>query len=519
MTTDAAGTAGTAAPSAPFDPAVVRPVFMGVLVGMSLAAISQTFVSTALPTIVGELGGYGGLSWVVSSYLLASAIVVPFAGKLSDRLGASRLFRIAIVVFAIGSLLSGLSPTMLTLIIARGVQGLGGGAIMTAAFTLVAQLVPARERGRYQGRIASLFAVTSVIGPLLGGFFVDHLSWRWAFFTLAAMCVGALAVLRRLPSDDARAGDGVDYAGAVLLVTGMVSLMLMAEWGGQSYAWTSPVVLGLAGTAALSVVSFVVWELRAPDPIVPVWLLRRRPVWIAVVMGFFSGASMLGVVVFAPPFLQVSLGVSATTSGLLLIPLMGCVLVGSTIGGRVMSSTGRYRRVGIAGAALLAVGTGMLATMTATTPLALPSIYVGVLGLGIGLLMPVTVVAVQNEVDADQMGTATSLTQFIRKLGSTLGVAAMGGVFSARVASSLEDATADLPRDVTPESLLETPDAISELPGDLPELVRAAVADGATTAFVMAFVVAVLGFVVALRLPSVELADVDRTPDGESFAQ
>ena len=432
--TDDTAAPGRASP-APFDPVSVRPAFLGVLVGLALAAASQTIVSTALPSIVGELGGYGGLSWVVSAYLLSSAVVMPFAGKLSDLHGAARVFRISIVVFAIGSLLAGLSTSMGMLIVARAVQGLGGGSIMTVAFIVIARLVPARERGRYQSKVASVFAVTSIAGPLVGGFFVDELSWRWAFFTITVLCGVALVVIRNLPADGRGSDKGVDVVGAVLIVLVVVCLMLVSAWGGRHYAWNSAVIVALLLTFAVGTVGFVYWELRVPDPIVPVRLLRRRSVWTATVLGFFSGIAMFGVIVYAPTYLQLTLGATATQSGLLLVPLMGCVLVASTVGGRVMSATGRYRHVAITGSVLLAAGAGLLTTMGAGTPIVVPSIYVGIVGLGIGATMPVTVVAAQNGVGVEHLGSVTSITQFTRKIGSTLGVAVLGALFTANVAA------------------------------------------------------------------------------------
>jgi predicted MFS family arabinose efflux permease len=380
--------------------------------------------------------------------------------------------------------------------------------------------VPPRERGRYQSRVASLFAVTSVTGPLIGGFFVDHLSWRWAFFVVTAMCGLALGVVRRLPSDERAPGGAADVLGASGVVVVLVSLMLVALWGGQVAAWSSPLIVVLLTVSAIGIALFVVWERRVADPIVPVRLMRRRAVWIAVTLGFLSGVSMFGVIAFAPTFLQVSLGASATASGLLLVPLMGCILIGSTTGGRVMSNTGRYRRVAIGGSVLLTVGAGLLTTMSADTPLGVPSLYVGVVGLGIGLLMPVTLVAVQNEVPADQLGAATSLTQFTRKIGSTLGVAVLGGLFVSRLTRALDASSADLPAGVSPDSLLETPAAIDDLPNEIAEIVRGAVADGATVTFVFAFIFAACGVVLALMLPDTELAGderagVDSTPDLE----
>jgi EmrB/QacA subfamily drug resistance transporter len=480
-----------------------RTVFGGILIGLSLAAVSQTLVTTALPTIVGELGGYDSLSWVVSAYLLTSAVVVPFAGKLADLFGATRLFQLAIVTFACGSLLAGLSGTMVLLVLARGVQGVGGGAIMTLAYTLIARIVPSRERGRYTGYVAAVFAITSVTGPLVGGFLVDHLSWRWAFYLNVALSVVALGVIRRsLPSDSSRTIAPLDYTGAVLLVAALVSTMLVTMWGGQTYAWASPTIIGL-GVAALVGLGLFGWRERvAPDPIVPFDLFTQRVVRVSTLLAFLSGVAMFGVIVYAPTFLQVAAGASATRSGLLLIPLMGGTLVGSTIGGRAMSRTARFKAIAVIGSVLFAVGTGLLATLDRSSPEIFSSLFVGLFGIGLGLTMPVTVVAVQNAVVPRQLGAATSATQFSRKIGATLGVAALGGVFNARVLGVLDDAVAQLPEGTTSESLLETPAEIDRLPQAAATAVRDAVADGATLVFTVAFVAAVLALVVALRLPN-----------------
>ena len=418
------------------------------------------------------------------------------------------MFQLAIGVFAAGSLLAAISNSMAMLIVARSIQGLGGGAIMTLAFTLVAHIVPARERGRYQGYIAAMFAVTSVLGPLVGGFFVDHLSWRLAFVTNVVLSAAALVVFRRRrPVDSTGAGNGFDPLGSVLLVVALVASMLVLMWGGQQYAWTSTVVLALAAVAVISLVLFVRCERRAADPIVPVGLFGRPVVRVCTMLGFLSGMAMFGVIVYAPTFLQISLGVSATRSGLQLVPLMGCVLVGSTVGGRIMSRTGRFRAIAVVGSALLVAGAGLLATMDTSTPLPLPSLYIGAAGLGIGLMMPVTLVAVQNAVDRSQLGAATSATQFTRKIGSTLGVALLGGLFNGRVNDALDEAVGALPAGTRPESLLESPAMIEQLPADVADVVRAAVADGATLTFAAACVVAIIGLIVSLRLPNDELSD------------
>lgn len=483
------------------------PVFVGTALAMSLAAISQTSVSTALPTIVGDLGGYSGLSWVVSAYLLTSAIVVPFAGKLADNFGATRLFRVAIAVFAIGSLLCGLSATMWMLIIARGIQGLGAGSIMTLSFTLVARVVPPRELGRYQSRIAALFAVTSVIGPLIGGFFVDHLTWRWAFFTVTVLSVVVLVAFPNLQSERRASGARADVLGAILLVFSVISLMLVAGSVGPAAPWKSPRVAALLVIAIVGLIVFVRRELKFSDPLVPVALLRQRSIWAPVGLGFVSGISMFGVIVYATLFLQVAVGRSATQSGLLLVPLMGCVVISSSFGGRVMSKSGRFRALAILGSALMVVGTSVLVGMSPTSSAAIPSIAAGLVGLGLGLLMPVTLVAVQNEVDPAELGQATSLVQFTRKMGSTLGVALLGGVFAVQAERSLR--AAQLPAGTTLESVLETPDQLVDLPDSIEAAVRNAVASGTTTAFGAALLASAVGLVFALLIPSGELRDVD----------
>ncbi len=495
------------------DASTVRTIFIGIMIGMALAAISQTLVTTTLPTMVGELGGLDHLSWVVSAYLLTSTVVVPFAGKLADLFGTTRLFQVAIVMFAAGSLLAGLSTSMAMLIAGRSIQGLGGGAIMTLAFTLVGHIVPMRERGRYQGYVASMFAVTSVIGPLLGGFFVDHLSWRWAFYSNVALAGVVLAIIRRnLPPDEKRAARGADLRGGALLVVTLISMMLVAVWGGQKLAWTSPAVVVLIAVALGGFVLFVRCERAASEPIVPIEMFGQRAVRTATTIGFMSGIAMFGVTVYAPTFLQVSLGVSATRSGMTLVPLMGCILVASTVGGRVMSRTARFKSLAVIGSGLLVVGTGSLATMTTRTATFVPSLYVGIVGLGLGLIMPVTLVAVQNAVTSERLGAATSVSQTTRKIGSTLGVAAFGGVFNTRVAAGLDEASADLPPGTAVDSLLDSPAAIARLPDVVATIVRDSVAEAAVLVFAVACAIAVLGFLVSLRLPNDELVDDDPNP-------
>ncbi len=484
-----------------------RMVFAGILVALSVTAISQTFVTTALPTMVGDLGGFDGLSWIVGGYLLASTIVVPFAGKLADLYGTNRLFQLSIVVFAIGSVIAGRATSAEMLVAARVLQGLGGGAILTLSFTLVAVLVVPRERGRYQGYIASLFTAANVAGPLVGGFFVDHLSWRWIFYTTGAVCVVALLFVRRNLPRDVRSTDApFDLAGSCLLVIALVGVMLIATWGGQQLAWTSSALIGLSVVTVAAIAVFVVVERRALEPVMPLDLFSRRSVRIASVLGFLTGVAMTTVLTYAPTFVQLALDVSAAASGLVLMPLMVCVMLASTLGGRMMSKTARYRPTAIVGALLLAVGTGLMCLMTAGTPLFIPSICVALVGLGIGLTTPAHMVAVQNAVRDDRLGAATSTTQFTRKIGSTVGVAVAGGLFTATTASRLRDAGA-LAGDEPIGSLLETPSRIDGLPDQLEATVRDAVASGAIAVFTLTFVAAAVAFLLSFRLPDERLAD------------
>lgn len=506
---DTTADSATADPSPAFDRRAVRPIFFGIMIGLALAAISQTLVTTALPTMVGELGGYSGLSWVVSAYLLTSTLVAPFAGKLADLHGTTRLFSVAIVVFAAGSLIAGVATSMAMLVAARAVQGIGGGAIMTLAFTLVAQIVPVRERGRYQGYVASMFAVTSVIGPLVGGFFVDHLSWRWAFYSNVVLAgVALLIVRRRLPADTGRRATGrADLAGAGLLVVTLTSTMLVAVLGGHAVPWVSPTMALLVAVAAGSAFAFVRCERRAEEPVVPLGLFRHRAVRASTTMGFFSGIAMFGIIVYTPTYLQVARGLDATRSGLLLVPFMGCILVGSTTAGRVMSATGRYRHLAVGGSALLLAGAALLATVDRSTPVLMVSLCVGLAGSGIGLTMPVTMVAVQDAVGPDDLGAATSMSQTTRKIGSMLGVAVLGGVFASRVSAGLEVARPNLPAGMTTDDLLDTPAEIAQLPSSAAEAVRDAVADGATVVFALAAVAAAVALVASLRMRDERLAE------------
>jgi EmrB/QacA subfamily drug resistance transporter len=421
-------------------------VFAALMLGMFLAALDQTIVSTALPTIVGDLGGLNHLSWVVTSYLLASTVSTPIYGKLGDMIGRKPVFLAAILIFLAGSMLAGLSQSMGELIGFRALQGIGAGGLMVGAQAIIADIVPPRERGRYMGLIGSVFAVASVAGPLLGGFLVDNLSWRWVFYV--NMPVGALAVLiviTRLHLHTPTVRHDVDVLGATVLTGGVGALIMLTTWGGSQYAWGSPTIvgLGIAGVVLLAV--FVWWETRVREPILPLSLFRSSVFSISNAMGFTIGMAMFGAIVFIPLYLQLVYGASPTSSGLRLLPLMAGLLAAAIASGRAISRIGRYKAFPIAGTAILVVGMYLLSRLSVGTAPWLASVYMLVVGVGIGLVMQVLVLVVQNDVRPQEIGVATSTATFFRSVGGSFGVAVFGTIFATRLAHQL----ARLPHNVT----------------------------------------------------------------------
>jgi EmrB/QacA subfamily drug resistance transporter len=421
-------------------------VFGALMLGMFLAALDQTIVSTALPTIVGDLGGLNHLSWVVTSYLLASTISTPLYGKLGDMLGRKPLFLTAIIIFLAGSLLAGLSQSMAELIGFRALQGIGAGGLMVGAQAIIADIVPPRERGRYMGLIGSVFAVSSVAGPLLGGFLVDNLSWRWVFYV--NMPIGALAiviVVTRLHLHTPQVRHKIDLLGAALLSAAVTSLIMLTTWGGSEYAWGSPtiVALGVGGVALLAL--FIWWELRAEEPILPLSLFRSRVFAVSNAMGFTIGMAMFGAIVFIPLYLQLVYGASPTSSGLRLLPLMAGLLTAAIASGRIITRIGRYKIFPITGTIVLVIGMFLLSRLSVGTAPWLASVYMLVVGVGIGLVMQVLVLVVQNDVRRQDIGVATSTATFFRSVGGSFGVAIFGTIFATRLAGQL----AHLPRSVT----------------------------------------------------------------------
>lgn len=479
-------------------------VFAGLATAMLMAALDQTIVATALPTIVGELGGLRALSWVVSAYLLTSTVAVPLCGKLSDLYGRMRLYQLAIVLFVAGSVACGAAQTMGQLIAFRAVQGVGGGGLVALTQTIVGDVVPARQRGRYMGYMGAVFGVASVIGPPLGGWLTDAWDWRWIFFVnvpVGALAMWAARHTLQLPFP-LRAGK-IDYLGAALLSGGIVALLLITMWGGSSSARSSGAVAGLAVAAVVSLVAFLLVERRAPEPILPLELFRGPVVPVAVVVLFVTNVVMFGAIVFLPLFLQIVVGVSATRSGVLLLPLVGGLLVGVVGAGRAMVRWGRYRMFPIAGTALMTVGVGLLSTMGTGTTHVEASLSMAVLGLGIGLVMQVLVVAIQNAVPPRHLGAATSTSLFFRSMGGTIGVAVAGAVLNVRLGSTLADTLRGGAR-----GLAAGPAAVADLPAAVRDGVRVALADALTTVFLAAVPLLLVAFVLSWMLRELPLRTV-----------
>jgi EmrB/QacA subfamily drug resistance transporter len=447
----------------------VGPTFAALMLVMLMASLDSTIVSTALPTIVGDLGGIAKLSWVVTAYLLTSTITTPIAGKLGDMIGRKVVLQGALVVFLIGSALCGASQNMTMLIAFRAVQGLGGGGLMVSTQAVIGDVVSSpRERGRYSGLMGGVFGVSTVVGPLLGGLFVDHLSWRWIFYVNLPIGIAALVVLQLVLHPPAqRVRHALDYLGIGLLAGALTSIVLFTSLGGTTYAWWSgPMILLLVLGVGLSV-GFVLAERFAREPLVPLFLFRNRVFAVASAVGFIVGMALFGSVTYIPLYLQVVKGESPTASGLQLLPLMLGVLAASIGSGQVITRTGRYRVFPIVGTAVLVVGLALLSRLGVGTSLLLADLYMLVVGLGLGFVMQVLVLAVQNAVEYANLGVATSTATLFRSMGGTIGVPIFGAIFSnrlvAHIAASLPPgAAAGLPPKLGPGQIDQLPPAVHD---------------------------------------------------------
>jgi EmrB/QacA subfamily drug resistance transporter len=481
-------------------------VLSGLMLGMLLAALDQTIVSTALPTIVGQLGGLDQLSWVVTAYLLTSTAATPLYGKISDLYGRRPVYIFAIVVFVLGSMLAGLSQTMWQLVATRAMQGLGAGGLMALTFAIIGDIIPPRERGRYQGYFGGVWGLASVAGPLLGGFFTEHLSWRWIFYINVPLGIVALVVVNAvLHVPFHRREHSIDYLGAALIVAGVSSLLLALVWGGGKYPWGSATVIGLLVAAFVLIVAFVFWELRAQEPILPMRLFRNSIFTTTSLVGFVIGTAMFGAIVFIPVYLRVVDGVSPTKAGLLMLPLMVGILTSSISSGKAISHMGRYKAFPIAGTAVIGIGIYLLSRLDVDTPAWQYSIYFFVVGAGLGLVMQVLVLAVQNAVDFRDMGVATSSSQFFRSMGGTVGTALYGTILSNQLASNLKER---LPAGAAPGgggNLAKSPERIATLPPAIRADVVAAFVDALHVVFLAAVPVVLIGFALSFLIKELPL--------------
>ncbi|AVZ74535.1 MFS transporter [Streptomyces lunaelactis] len=493
------------------EPRSVRVVILALMIAMLLAMLDNMIVGTAMPTIVGELGGLEHLSWVVTAYTLATAASTPIWGKLGDMYGRKGAFLTAIVIFLIGSVLSGMAQDMGQLIGFRAIQGLGAGGLMVGVMAIIGDLVPPRERGKYQGMMAAVMAVAMIGGPLVGGTITDHLGWRWSFYInlpLGAVALAMVTTVLHLPKKrtDAR----IDYLGAVLLTVGITAIVLVTTWGGTEYAWDSAVIMELIAIGVASLTGFVFSQTRVPEPIMPLHIFRSRNFTLMSVIGFLAGFVMFGAVLFLPLYQQSVQGASATNSGLLLLPMLLSMLVVSMIAGRVTTSTGKYRIFPIIGGGLMMAGLFLLSTMDTGTSRLTSGLYMAVLGAGMGFLMQITMLVAQNSVELKDMGVASSGATLFRTLGSSFGVAIMGALFTGRVQDEM---AARGGSQITQGSAQLDAASLAKLPDQVREAYEFAVASGTHAAFLLGAAVAVIGFVAAFFVKEVPLRGAGPAPE------
>ena len=501
--------------SSPEQPAPrVRLIFGALILVVLLASLDQTIVATALPTIVGDLGGLSHLSWVVTAYLLASTITGPLYGKFGDLFGRKGTLQVAIVIFLIGSALCGIAQNMPELISFRALQGLGAGGLLTTTIAVVGDIIPPRDRGKYQGLFGAVFGVSTIIGPLLGGFFVDNLSWRWIFYVnLPIGAVGLFVIAAVFHTRTERVEHAIDYLGAALLAGTLTCIVLFTSLGGTTFKWRSPEIAVLIALSIVFLALFLFQENRASEPILPLELFKNRIFSVCAAIGFIIGLALFGSVTYLPLFLQIVKGRSPTSSGLQLTPMMAGLLVTSIVSGRLISRFGRYKPFPVVGTAVATLGMVLLSRLDIHSTTTYTSLAMVVLGLGLGAVMQVLVLAVQNAVDYRNMGVATAGSILFRQVGGSIGIAAFGAIFSNRLHGEL---ASRLPPGVNAPKTV-SPSVIKALPPAAHTAYVDAVAAALHPVFVVASVIAGVSFLLTFLLREVPLRKSTRPLTGEDL--
>ncbi|MEU7854015.1 MDR family MFS transporter [Nonomuraea sp. NPDC049141] len=474
----------------------------GLVVAMLLAMLDNMIVAPALPTIVGELGGLNHLAWVTTGYVLASTVATPIWGKLGDLYGRRIIFTAAVAIFLIGSALCGVSQDMAQLVAFRAIQGLGAGGLMVGVLSIIGEMIPPRDRSKYQGVMMAVMPVAMIGGPLIGGFITDNLSWRWAFYVNLPLGAVTLILcwitLAKLPKGTGKAV--IDWWGTGLLTIWITALVLVTSWGGTQYEWGSAQILGLIAVAVVGFVAFIMVERRVAEPIMPLRVFKSANFSLSGGVSFISGFAMFGAMGFLPQFQQFVQGSSATNSGLLLMPMMIAAMVVSLSAGQLISKTGHYKSLPVIGSILVTVGLALFATMDVDTSTFVSGIYMVLLGAGMGAMMQTSTLIAQNSLDLRDMGAGTGVSTFLRNMGSSLGVSLLGAVYTSHLADTLTGTPA-----VAASATRMTPQLLRSLPESVQKLFEQAVTNGVTALFTWGAVVAAVGIVVALFIRQVPL--------------